>query len=326
MSEKRDVSLVVSDVDNTILDFFGTWGVSTKKAFEDLAVSRNISMDDLVADVMKNTHPEYRMHDLPAMVKAAPILQPKNEEEKAKFAKDDARIIHNWQKERAATPFYDGVVATIRKMKSNGCKFVLYSDGPVSSVVARLAQRNFPADLIDGIYAQPALPDAKTGKVPPLATDSKSAAFVEALGDKIRPLYDCPHKPNPDALLRIIKDMEIENPKEVVMVGDNLRSDCGGGNRAGVNTAWQKDGADVCKEAVDFYFTVPTNPNYAVGLERMTKQLEDPANTPTVVLEKGFKDLDKLFRFVPAKGKDLSFVQDKTIVNPIKLAMKNNGR
>ena len=298
MSEKINVSLVVSDVDNTILDFFGNWGVSTKKAFEDLAKSRSISMDALIKDVMTNTHPESRMHDLPAMVRTAPILQPKNDEEKARFAKDDAKIIHEWQKKRESNPFYDGVMATIRKMKANGSKFVLYSDGPMSSVVARLAQRNFPADLVDAIYAQPALPTSKDDKSVPMEVKSKIAEYTKELGDKIRPLVDCPHKPNPEALLRIIKDMNVDNPKEVVMVGDNIRSDCGGGNRAGVNSAWQKDGADVCKEAVDFYYTVPTNPNYALGLERMSKQLEDASNTPTVVLEKGFKDLDKHFRFI----------------------------
>ncbi|MGD9639282.1 MAG: HAD family hydrolase [Alphaproteobacteria bacterium] len=310
MENKTEVSLVVSDVANTVVDFFGNWGTSTKKAFEDLAASRKITMDSLVEDVMANTSSESRMYDLATMIKMSPILQPKNDEEKANFAKDDAKIIHEWQKKRDDNTFYEGVIDSVREVKSKGCKFVFYSDSPISSVVARLAQGNFPADLIDGIYAQPDLPNASEV---PMEIASKVNQYKKLLGDKVRPLYNCPNKPHPVALKKIMKDMKVENPKQAVMVGDSLRSDCGGGNAAGMNTAWQKQGADVCKEAVDFYFTIPMKPNYVLGLERSLKQLsEHPEYKPSVVLEKGYRDLNKHFEFVSA---DKNKSSEKTVLN-----------
>lgn len=299
---KPEIALLVSDIDNTVVDFFGMWGATTDKAFDSLCALHGMTREALEKEVMECTPTESRMHNLPEMIDHVPSFRPKNDEERKYFDKEHAKIVHEWQKGRDDVKLYAGVVQTISKAKAAGAQFVLYSDAPRSSVLHRIAQYGVPADLVDAVYCQPDLD--KNDKPVAMPVEGKTAKWMadfEKAGGVLQVLPPGSHKPAPETLDQIRKDRGIESVKNVMMVGDNLKADCGGANALGAFSAWQKDGCAVPQEAIDLYYRIPTNPNYLLGVEKMSQLLSEPAYQPDIVLEKGWVDMQKHIQFVSAE-------------------------
>ena len=297
---KKNKSLFIFDVDNTLSDTMNVWGDAFDYALDALSKSRGISREYLEKDIFDNV-PDHLRHipgvvagkDIVQTMSFAPCLKPKNDEEAKKFAQDDAKIIHEWQKIKQKACPYKGAIATLRKLKQAGATVVLYTDSRESSCVPRLAKMDFPADLIDGFYVQPDLD--KEGKPITLPVKDKAVAFREALGSKLVVQPPKSSKPNPDAVKRIMKDFGVTDKSLAVMIGDNIRSDGGSGRGAGIDFAWQKAGATPSDATLKLYERFATSKEYSIAVEGHYKQMND-SNRPTEVLEKGVTDVLKYYK------------------------------
>lgn len=295
----KDKALIVTDVDNTITDFFNTWGKITDKALDSLAESRGMKREDLVADIRENVPGEDRFHNIAGLIKHTPSLQPKTEAERAKFEKDDARIIKEWQKGRSeGSKPYEGVIQTFQRAKASGAKVVLFTDSPERSTIERVSMLGIDPKLIDKIYTQPNVDKDGNRVPPPLEYKGPHAEVRNALAAKTVVLPPDTHKPNPKALQQIMDDMGVK-PEHTVMVGDNIRSDGGSGIGAGTDYAWQKAGTVMKSETDRCMSEMNDKPDYKIGTAAHLAQMNDD-NRPTVVLEGGFKELNKHFRWVSA--------------------------
>ncbi len=333
MDEKKPVKLIVSDIDNTISDYFNNWGLAWDKGIGALAESRGMEKDKLYEEIRDNADGYARFHNFPDIIKQTPSLslEGKTPEERARLEKNDAKICHEVAKEyHNGNTMYEGVMATIRKAKAAGAQFVLYTDSPVSGAIARMADMQFPIDMLDGLVcrADPTteVVDGKVQfkKAPMQVTGGVYNGYrdqlVEKLGDKLVINDGEVWKPNMDVMQGIM-DRHGATAEETVMVGDNIKSD-GGAVRLGCHFAWQKEGSEVCPEAQAMYSKINEMASYKVGaqahldnLEKMSK--EDPAlgkmyQDKMVTLEGGFKDLNKFFRFQSAER---SNAQAKTVEN-----------
>ena len=115
--------MIVSDVDNTISDYFNNWGLAWDKGIEKLAESRGMDKDKLYADIRENASGYARFHNFPDLLKETPSLslKDKSPEERARLEKSDAQISHEVAKQyHQGNKMYEGVIATIRKMKAAG--------------------------------------------------------------------------------------------------------------------------------------------------------------------------------------------------------------
>ncbi|MBR1945250.1 MAG: hypothetical protein IJ846_03050 [Alphaproteobacteria bacterium] len=322
MSEKKPVTLVVSDVDNTISDYFNNWGLAWDKGIEKLAESRGMDKDKLYEEIRENAGGYARFHNFPDLLKETPSLslKDKSPEERARLEKSDAQICHEVAKQyHAGNTMYEGTVATIRKMKAAGAQFVLYSDSPASGLIARMADMQFPLDLVDGVVCRA---DGTTEKVdgkiqfkkaPMQVTGGCYSAYrdalVEKLGDKFVMNDGDVWKPNMK-VMQDIMDRHGATAEQTVMVGDNIKSD-GGIVRLGVHFAWQKEGSEVCDEAQAMYSKINEMSDYKIGIQGHLDMLaamskKDPVlgkqyQDKMVTLEGGFKDLNKYFRFQSAE-------------------------
>ena len=322
MSEKKPVALVVSDIDNTISDYFNNWGLAWDKGIEKLAESRGMEKDKLYEDIRENAGGYARFHNFPDILKETPSLslEGKSAEERARLEKSDAKVCHEVAKQyHSGNTLYEGVIATIRKAKAAGAQFVLYTDSPASGAIARMADMKFPLDLVDGLVCRA---DGTTEEVDgkmqfkkaPLQVTGASYgayrdALVEKLGDKLVMNAGDVWKPNMDVMQGIM-DRHGVTAEQTVMVGDNIKSD-GGAVRLGCHFAWQKEGSEVCAEAQTMYSKINEMSDYKIGaqahldmLDKMSKK--DPVlgkqyQDKMVTLEGGFKDLNKYFRFQSAE-------------------------
>lgn len=300
MSEKKPISLVVSDIDNTIADKFGAWGSALDNAMDKLAKLHGRDRADIeqdllahVPDSMKHISGPYIGKDLRMDVGLTPSLNPTDPAKAAFIEKEHEKIFHEWDKEKSKAELYDGVLATVNKVKASGAKFVLYTDSRESVCIPRLAKMGITADMIDGLYV---LPDLKDGEVVRKPVKGKAQELRDALGDKLVVLEPKTNKPNPKNMERILKDMGVKDPSTAVMVGDNIRSDGGGAVVLGMNFAWQKGGTVIDAPTMRCYRTFCQDPNYKLTTEEHLTQMND-SNRPTESLE-GFKDLSKHYRFM----------------------------
>ena len=335
MTEKKPVTLVVSDIDNTISEYFNNQGTAWGMGIERLAQSRGMETDELYKNIRENAGGYARFHNFPDLLKETPALslEGKSAEERKRLEKIDAQICHDVSKQyHEGNKLYEGALATIRKAKAAGAKFVMYTDSQASGAIARLADMNFPIDLIDGLVCRAdctCVADEQTGafkfkKAPMQVTGQNYSKYrdelVEKLGDNLVINSGDVWKPNMQVMQSIIQ-RHGSTPEQTVMVGDNIRSD-GGIVRMGVNFAWQKQGAEVSEEAKKTYAGLNDNGGYVIGQKAQEESLkkmsaEDPVlgqqyQAHMVTLEGGFKDLNKHFAFRSAeKTAEKVFLQSK---------------
>lgn len=310
MADKKPVSLVVSDIDNTIADKFGAWGNALDAAMDKLAKLHGRDRADLeqdmlahVPDSMKHISGPYIGKDLRMDVACTPSMKPTSPE----MEKEQEKIFHEWDKEKSKAELYEGVLATINKIKSSGAKFVLYTDSRESVCVPRLAKMGITADMIDGLYV---LPDLKDGQVIHKPVKGKAEELRNALGDKLVVLPPKTNKPNPKNMQKILDDMGVKDPSTAVMVGDNIRSDGTAAVTLGMNYAWQKGGTVIDEPTMRCYTVFCQDPNYKLTTAEHLGQMND-TNRPTEVLE-GFKDLSKHYRFMPQEKAMAAKAQTQT--------------
>lgn len=310
MADKKPVSLVVSDIDNTIADKFGAWGNALDAAMDKLAKLHGRDRADLeqdmlahVPDSMKHISGPYIGKDLRMDVACTPSMKPTSPE----MEKEQEKIFHEWDKEKSKAELYEGVLATINKIKSSGAKFVLYTDSRESVCVPRLAKMGITADMIDGLYV---LPDLKDGQVVHKPVKGKAEELRSALGDKLVVLPPKTNKPNPKNMQKILDDMGVKDPSTAVMVGDNIRSDGTAAVTLGMNYAWQKGGTVIDEPTMRCYTVFCQDPNYKLTTAEHLGQMND-TNRPTEVLE-GFKDLSKHYRFMPQEKAMAAKTQTQT--------------
>ena len=340
MSERKPVKLIVSDIDNTISDYFNNWGLAWDKGIEALAASRGMEKDALYADIRENADGYARFHNFPDLLKETPSLslEGKSPEERARLEKSDAQICHDVAKQyHSGNKMYEGVVATVRKAKAAGAQFVLYTDSPASGAIARMADMNFPIDLLDGLVCRAdgttEMVDGKAQfkKAPMQVTGGRYDGYrdqlAEKLGDKLVMNAGDVWKPNMD-VMQAIMDRHGVKAEETVMVGDNIKSD-GGAVRLGCHFAWQKEGSEVCPKAQEMYSKINEMSDYKVGAQAHLDMLakmsrENPAlgkqyQEKMVTLEGGFKDLNKYFRFKSAeKSKDQTNGQSMAMASALR--------
>lgn len=292
MSEKKPVSLVVTDIDNTIADKFDGWGVALDNALNSLAKLHGRTREDIENDIQQSTKGKtlYVGRDIREDIGFTPSLHPADPEKAALIEKEHEKIFHEWDKVKGDAKPYDGVFATFNKIKASGAKVVIYTDSRVTPALYRLAKMGVTADMIDGVYAQP------DDKHFPIPVKSKTQELKDALGDKVHAFDLKTPKPNPTNMQQILKDMNITDPKTAVMVGDNVNADGGGAIATGMNYAWQKGGTVLGPTAMKCYDRFFKGSSYRLTTEDHLSQMND-SNRPTVILN-DFKELSKHFRFV----------------------------
>lgn len=324
MAKKKEIGLMICDIDNTVSDYFLKWAKTTDRAIKKLAELHGIPEKAIYDDIAENVTFNNRFYDITALIRESKILLPKTREEAVKFEKGHARIAHECDKERNNDKAYAGVLPLLRKAKEAGTKIVFYTDAPANLAVMRLAGMGAPVDSIDGVYGQPDTSTESGRYIRPILINGQTKRYLEELGDKVVVLDD--RKPSPTTMQKILDKFEIKDASKVVMVGDNVRSDGGGAIPLGMEFAWQKQGAevdDLCRH-VD-RMLCGENTSYKLGVEGHLEQMNDE-NRPTVVLEKGFKELAKYYKFVPIEKAQKKVKETEKIITFVKKLANNIGR
>lgn len=290
---KRKLELCISDIDNCISDFFGLVSKTSAVVLEDIQKEFNIPREQLIKEVKEvsynKTH-EYYNHNAVKLIEELPCLKGKDEKIKAKIA-------HKWDKNRRELcELYPSVKDTFKGIREAGGKVVLFSDCPATSGIVRLRLMGIKPEDIDAVYMRkdPSIPGDNR---PLFQYDKAEASYAEKMSEKIITIPNKFHKPQPELLSFIAKDMGAREDR-TCMIGDTDKDVlCCVGNEC--ISVLQEQGATIDKKTLDVFKELSIIPNYEIGIDAVNKKLKEAGVEPDIRLD-GYKNFSKYFEYVPA--------------------------
>lgn len=278
--------LLITDLDNTLWDWFEAWHVSFTALLEELVDLSGVDRATLEAQIrtvhQRRGTTEYSnlVREVPALVAAAAPRDPAEFFDAALYAQSSAR--------RATTRLYPGVAESLRVLKAAGTRIVAYTESGAFWTEWRIRHTGLDG-AIDVLYSAPdhdltagvATDELRTGHYPP-----------QDYGLKATEHRHVPHgvlKPNAEVLSAIL-DEQGHTPGQALYVGDSLMKDIAMAQDAGVADAHAEYGLVQHKDEYDLLRRVTNWSDRDVAREQ---DLARPggAVTPTHVLHSGFGEI-----------------------------------
>jgi FMN phosphatase YigB (HAD superfamily) len=278
--DRPRVSLLITDLDNTVYDWLSAFVPAFYAMVEIAAPLIGIEVDHLL-DELQVVHRSHSDSEHPfALLETRSVqrnFRGRSEEELLSYLDPAFHAFNKVRKEHLK--LYDGVYDTLEELFSKRVPIVAYTDARVINCLFRL-ERLGVKQFFSRLYA-PAHVRRE------LDSDVLTDGFVRLLAAADK-------KPNPQTLLDICAEFGAA-PGATVYVGDSLVRDIYMANAAGVHSAWAKFGTMYDKALWPKLVRVTHWTDADVEREKV---LRDEAGTvvPECVMER-FSDLNAHFDF-----------------------------
>lgn len=282
------VSLVVTDLDNTLFDWVAAWHASFSALLNGISIISEIPVSVLIPEI-RQIHQNHGTSEYAFLIEEIPSL-------KQKYGSDDllevfAKPIQaSRDARRSALRLYPGVMKTIDAIRGSGCLLVGYTESMAFYTNYRV--RRLDLDLVLDFLYSPAdhgLPVGTTAneirRYPEASYRLRHTVHRETPKGEV--------KPNPSLLLDIVNGVG-GNISSTLYIGDSLMKDVAMAQRASIRDVWAK------------YGTAQNRPEYKL-LKEVThwsadqveyeRKLTEQQVQPTVTLEESFSQLLDLFDF-----------------------------
>lgn len=284
---KDQINCVITDLDNTIWDWFSMWYESFNPYLNRISKEFDIDLDVLKEDFKRihqkygSTEASYIYSELESITNDKKLLFENSENGKS--------IIHEYnhlKKNRLGV--YDGVLDTLKVLKSKGVLIIGFTESLSFFTKYRLKQLQLDG-FFDVIYAP-------IGYSLPESVDRYyNEEYWEPQITEFRYLSNQITKPAPEILEIIIKDFDIEKSK-TIYIGDKLDKDIDMANQANITSIYAEYGNSVNSEKYELLRDVTHWKPEMVEKERVVE--ESKVVIPKYTLDRSFKELLNMFDFV----------------------------
>ncbi len=286
---KQRISLVITDLDNTLFDWVDIWSKSFNAMLSSLVAISGVPADVLIPEI-KRVHEKHGTAEYAFLVEELPSLSRKHPDENPRLIYADA--IEAYRSARSSSlHLYSTVGETLDFLRSKGCLIVGYTESMEYYSAYRVSRLQLDSRL-DYLYTPPDhdLPDERL-KDTPLLSHTKLCHTPK--GEL---------KPNPHVLRAIISDV---NGSEAMAayVGDSLMKDITMAQQAHVTDVWAKYGEASNRDQYKLLRQVTHWTDAMVQKELETTPIKV---APTYTLEKDFGEILGLFEFVPFESRKAS--------------------
>lgn len=284
------VSVVITDLDNTLFDWLGIWYQSFSAMLDQLVLDSSIPREVLEAE-FQAIFQRHKTSEYAFAIEELPSLQQRHPGEDIAKKYDAAiRAYHSARKN--ALCLYPGVLETLEILKDKRCLLVGYTES--MAYYSNYRVRKLGLDrILDFLYSPPdhELPNGVSAvnirKYP--ASHYKFRRTLERYTPKGA------LKPNAKVLLEIIDDVG-GLPEETIYIGDNLMKDIAMAKDAEVTDVWAEYGAAQDRPEYQLLKKVTHWPKADVEREKGTTRCD---TKPTYALRQSFSELLGYFKFVP---------------------------
>jgi phosphoglycolate phosphatase-like HAD superfamily hydrolase len=279
---KLKKSLLITDLDNTLFDWFEIWYRPFKAMFDQLTAQSGIPAEILEAD-FKRVHQKHGTSEYAFSIEELSSLVEKHPgedlKELYKSAIDRYRIAR-----REVMSLYPTVMEALNAIRSNGAVIVAYTESLAFYTSYRIKKLGLDA-AIDYLYS-PKDHDLPLGLRPEhIRFYTESHYTLEHALARNTPSGEI--KPNPQILIEIIREVG-GSIEETIYVGDSLMKDILMAKDAGVTDAYAKYGLAQNRPEYELLRRVTHWQPSAVETERMLSAKEV---RPSLVLEKTFSEI-----------------------------------
>ena len=296
---KRKVSVIITDLDNTLYDWFEVWSQSFTAMLDRLVSDSGISRETLITEI-KQIHENHGTAEYAFLIQEIPSLQKKHPGENLseKYA---AAITAYQQKRSEHLALYPHALNTLKTLKERGCKIVGYTESQLFYTEYRIRSLGLDG-VLDYFYSPP------SHDMPANLTAEQSHFYPthdERLKRTIhRATPKGEMKPNPEVLRGIIEEIGASR-EQVIYVGDNRTKDIWMAQQADVADVYAAYG-DIDKNSPEYQLLRQVTHWKKAAVE---KEKDEDSIIPTYTLKDTFLELLTLFDFVPhsaAGGADMS--------------------
>jgi phosphoglycolate phosphatase len=231
MDTKPKKSLLITDMDNTLFDWFEFWFNSFNSLIEKTSEISGIEKSKLCEEI-RPIHQKYGTSEYSFVLQEIPsLLEKYKTPEKISLTLDEA--IHAYRSARKDhLQLYEGVFESLRRIKDNGAKIAAYTESRYFYSAYRIKHFNLDG-IIDVLFSPD---DHRTpGNIQTLTPMSLEKTKVE-----LTPEGEL--KPNPH-ILRSILEYFKESKDNAVYVGDSEMKDISMAQDAGVDDVLAAYGA-----------------------------------------------------------------------------------
>jgi phosphoglycolate phosphatase-like HAD superfamily hydrolase len=290
---KSNKSVLITDIDNTLFDWFALWHSSFKPLLDELAQKSGIPCDTLTAEI-KRVHEKHGTAEYAYLLSELPSLQAKHPG--ADLADVYQSALESYRETREKNlNLYPGVLATLKTLKESGCLLVGYTESMEFYTTERINRLG-----LDGVLDIVFLPEnhATPAELTPEQRKKYVPAVAKLTETRIANTPKGEVKPNPDVLKAIIAKLEAE-ADDCVYIGDNLNKDVLMAQQAGVTDVHFKCGVSHGLEEYELLRAVTHWTAEQVEAEKKSSTLV----TPTHVIDAAYSELLTLFNFTRYTGK-----------------------
>jgi phosphoglycolate phosphatase-like HAD superfamily hydrolase len=285
---KREINVLVTDLDNTLFDWFDIWYTSFHAMLHEIMRISEIPVDILELEIKavheKHGTSEYAflIEELPSLIKQHPHQNLMELYKPAIMAYREAR--------RSKLVLYPSVRETLENIKASGTLIIGYTESLEFYTTYRLIKLGLDG-ILDFVYfpADHPLPEGLTASQ--IRHHDADAYRLRSTQTRHTPKGET--KPNPQLLSHILE--ESGGAKETAAyVGDKLDKDVRMAQAAKVVDVYAKYGDTVRDERYELLRRVTHWPSAPVEQERHTT--EDNVS-PTYTLQSSFAELLGIFDF-----------------------------
>ncbi len=308
-AEKLRKTLLISDIDGTIVDMWNAWAQATRRAIGRLAYTRRMEVEE-VEQVLAATSRDKGISlvdDLGFVIMESPLADRLDSARVAKatqaigVAADavDTYILRQWWRDRDRfSVLHERVEPTLWAVREQGGRIVLYSDSPITLVAHRLWVSGFHLALVDAVYCRADPPGMQLRGLARPEPGSPEAQFKALLRGHCTLFPAHVKKPDRASMAQILSDFDTP-PDAAIMIGDHAVDIASARLIPGITGVWDIDGARVDPQTIEQYKRLNQWGHYGIGEDSIRARMAELGVTPDLVLDRTFDQLTRYVDFTP---------------------------
>lgn len=279
----KQVELIVTDLDDTLWNWFETWHASFDALINSLAIETGLDRDTLLNEAAQvhsqrgTSEYSFLVDEMPSLKRLAGGKEPRNV-----FGKS----VHEWNSKRAHTiRLYPHVEATLKELGQLGIPVVAYTESQAFWTNWRMKRLGLDG-LIDTVYSQPDHTIPPEVDVMERRMKPKDEYELHITGHEYTP--EGQYKPSKQILRSILRKRGVD-PENTIYVGDSLMKDIVMAKETGALAVHAEYGVQVLDERYDLLRRVTHWSESDVEGERQCHEQSGPV--PDLILRNNFGEL-----------------------------------
>jgi len=281
---KPSISLVFTDLDNTLYDWVAWYSRAFYRMLDGAARRAAIPRERLLGEMQKLYQVRQGLEQPEALLHAPSIRKSFGDPARAREALAGVFASYYHTAPGSDLHTYPGVRSTLWRLAEQGVRVVGHTEAPSNHALARLRALGLEHAFVALLAAPPAPDDPTTGR----ADEAEPPPFP------VRCLATHERKPDPKVVLELCAHLGV-SPRAALYVGDNLARDVRMGHDAGLWTAWARYGTT--HDPHDWQRVVDVSPWTPAQRAQACMCAPSDEVTPHVVLHESFAELEASFDF-----------------------------